>query len=278
MQHDITLRSLAGLSTPTLIRLIAGCDILAMLPTEFPSARDRRVDTLVALTDHRILHLEWQTGYDPSMPYRMLGYWLLIALAYPDRVIEQVVIQVGGRKPVAPGLETATLSFRYRVIDSRDIDPVPLLESGAINDAILAILFGTDDLTLKVRAILRRIAQLDAPARRDAVTQLLILAGLRGAVGLVLEEAKVMPLQITYENDPYLTELVRKGRIEGESIGEARGEALALIRLIEKRFGPLPASRRDLIKTAGPKAVEAWLDRFVDASSPDAIFAETPMN
>src|ERR1035437_2410222 len=118
MHYDITLRSLAGPGSPALIRMITGAAVVAALPTEFPSAKDRHVDTLVSLEDDRILHLEWQTYHDGSMPQRMLGYWLLISIEHPGRLIEQVVIQVGGRKLVAAGLETGSPSFRYPGVDS----------------------------------------------------------------------------------------------------------------------------------------------------------------
>jgi len=53
--------------------------------------------------------------------------------------------------------------------------------------------------------------------------------------------------------------------------GRAEGEANALIRLLEKRFGPLPDDRRERIMRAEAGEIDAWLDRILDAPSPDAV-------
>ena len=53
--------------------------------------------------------------------------------------------------------------------------------------------------------------------------------------------------------------------------GEARGEAKALIRLVEKRFGPPAATQRDRILAANSIAVEAWLDRLLEAPTLEAL-------
>ena len=57
--------------------------------------------------------------------------------------------------------------------------------------------------------------------------------------------------------------------------GMAEGEASALIRLAEKRFGPLPADLRARVLTADAAAVEAWLDRLMEAPSLEALFSAT---
>ena len=122
MKFDITLRSLTAMGSPALIGMVSGARVVERLPTEFPEARDRRVDTLVRLDDGRILHIEWQSGYDPAMPWRMLGYRLPISASYPGVPVHQVVIQVGGSRLVAGSLEAEGLAFHYRVLDSRKMD------------------------------------------------------------------------------------------------------------------------------------------------------------
>ena len=279
MKFDITLRNLTAMGSPALIRMITGARVIERLPTEFPDARDRRVDTLVRLDDGHILHLEWQARHDPAMPWRMLGYRLPISAAYPGVPVRQVVIQVAGPRLVADRLDVEGLSFRYRVIDSRSQDPEPLLASPAPEDTVLAVLFGDPaGLPARVRAILSRLAGLDPQSRRDAMTRLLILAGLRNAVALVLEEAKTMPLQFEPITDPVFLDLIRQGRIEGEVRGRVEGEARVLLRLAERRFGPLPADVRDRIMTADSPILGTWLDRLMDAPTLDAVFAGRPVN
>ena len=53
----------------------------------------------------------------------------------------------------------------------------------------------------------------------------------------------------------------------------AEGEAKSLIRLLERRFGPLPAAVRSRIDGADLTQLGAWIDRVLDAKSLDAMFA-----
>ena len=64
-----------------------------------------------------------------------------------------------------------------------------------------------------------------------------------------------------------------EGRVEGEARGLAKGEAKSLIRLLERRFGPLPAAVRSRIDGADLTQLDAWIDRVLDAKSLDAMFA-----
>jgi len=66
----------------------------------------------------------------------------------------------------------------------------------------------------------------------------------------------------------------RRGYDQGWDEGLKEGEAKALIRLLERRFGPLSADRCEVILAAEAEAVEAWLDRVMDASSVEIIFAD----
>ena len=60
---------------------------------------------------------------------------------------------------------------------------------------------------------------------------------------------------------------------EGRAAGLAEGEAKALIRLAEQRFGPLPAALSARVATADAGAIEDWLDRLLTATSLEMLFA-----
>jgi predicted transposase YdaD len=51
-----------------------------------------------------------------------------------------------------------------------------------------------------------------------------------------------------------------------------QGEAKALVRLLEKRFGPIPPSLHERIFTADVISIEAWLDRVVEAHELLSVF------
>ncbi|MCA8954395.1 MAG: Rpn family recombination-promoting nuclease/putative transposase [Planctomycetes bacterium] len=74
-------------------------------------------------------------------------------------------------------------------------------------------------------------------------------------------------------------------RREGEALGEARGEARGtargqaegradmLLRLLERRFGELPAGVRTRVRTASIEDLDAWALRVLDAPALAAVFA-----
>jgi hypothetical protein len=59
-----------------------------------------------------------------------------------------------------------------------------------------------------------------------------------------------------------------KGRAEGE----AKGEAKILTRLLEKRFGAIPAPLHQRIFAADVGSIEAWVERAFDAPDLQSIF------
>jgi flagellar biosynthesis/type III secretory pathway protein FliH len=71
----------------------------------------------------------------------------------------------------------------------------------------------------------------------------------------------------------WLAEGRAEGRAEGEARGKAEGKAESLVRVLEKRFGSVPAVYLDAIAAAETGALEAWLDRAIDAESIEAVFA-----
>ncbi len=71
-----------------------------------------------------------------------------------------------------------------------------------------------------------------------------------------------------------ITEGRAEGRAEGETVGEIRGQAAVLLRLFERRFGPLGAEVRDRVTTATPKELLLYSERVLDAADIDSIFRE----
>src|SRR5882672_10749706 len=88
------------------------------------------------------------------------------------------------------------LTFRYRIIDMRELDSEVLLQSPAIEDNLLAILCRLNDNSPAVRRILARIAQLPASRRFNAMSHLLLLSGLRRLEAVIEEETGHMPVII----------------------------------------------------------------------------------
>ncbi len=67
--------------------------------------------------------------------------------------------------------------------------------------------------------------------------------------------------------------LMKEGEARGEARGELRGVARRLCRLLEKRFGPLPAEIAQRVGGAGIVDLDRWFDRVLDAATLDELFA-----
>ena len=65
---------------------------------------------------------------------------------------------------------------------------------------------------------------------------------------------------------------LQQGMQAGLQQGLQAGEALALQKLLTKRFGVIPAETISKITTASTAQIDAWLDRVLDAPSLDLVF------
>ena len=69
---------------------------------------------------------------------------------------------------------------------------------------------------------------------------------------------------------------IEKGMQAGIQQGMQAGEALALQKLLTKRFGAIPSETVGRITTASSEQLDAWLDLVLDAPSLSAVFGGTP--
>ena len=163
--------------------LTGGIAVREFLNVELPAVHSRRVDLVLLLADGAILHIELQSRNDRKMAFRMAEYWLLLKRLYL-RPVRQVVLYVGpGRPRMSSRLDEDNFQFYCPVVDIRKIEAAELMRSGNPGDLALAILAGGGKA--QAPEILRRAAALRGPARDKLLARILILAGLRGAVGKV---------------------------------------------------------------------------------------------
>jgi predicted transposase YdaD len=70
-----------------------------------------------------------------------------------------------------------------------------------------------------------------------------------------------------------------ESRAEGIAIGRAEGALLSqrgtLLRLLERRFGTVSSPVRAKVEAASAEQLDEWLDRFLEASSPDELLDQT---
>jgi predicted transposase YdaD len=64
---------------------------------------------------------------------------------------------------------------------------------------------------------------------------------------------------------------IKKGRLEGVTEGVTEGERAVLVRLLTRRFGPLPKSAAARIRRANLATLERWTDCVLTARTLDDV-------
>ena len=70
----------------------------------------------------------------------------------------------------------------------------------------------------------------------------------------------------------FLREGLAEARAKGLVEGRAEGEAIALVRLLEKRFGVLPTPLRQRVFSADLGSIEAWFGQAIDGPDLESVF------
>lgn len=69
-----------------------------------------------------------------------------------------------------------------------------------------------------------------------------------------------------------LATLGKTWREEWTAEGQHQAQTRTLGRLLERRFGPVPADIRVRLEAAETETLDRWLDRILDAPTRDAVF------
>jgi hypothetical protein len=195
-KYDVTLKLLLqGAARLTMLELTGGA-VERWLNVELPKVQNPRADLLGETADGGLIHVELQSANEATIPLRMAEYSLGVLRLF-GKFPRQVLLYVG-EAPLAmeSELRDPDVSFRYRLIDIRDLDGDRLLESLETGDNVIAILARLRDHKAAIRKIVGRITDLPAAEREAAFGQLLILAGLRRLEETVVREIQRMPVYI----------------------------------------------------------------------------------
>ena len=257
------------------------------------------------------LLIEFQSTCDRWMALRVAVYVLLLylhliredRLAPEDRLPPVYpLVLFNGESPwtakhelcdlIAPGPDGHPWPwaprFHYLLLDEQRYNPARL--QGMSN--LVAVLFQLEQCRTVAELgaqIERMIALLQEPANASLFRAFLTLvfAVLAPARGLALtpgdmdkmvEDPNMLAERVRKWEQDLLEQGIHQGVHQGLRQGRAEGEALALIRVAERRFGPLPAPLKERIMAADTGLVETWLDRVMTAPSRDAVFTECSLN
>jgi hypothetical protein len=184
-------------------------------------------------------------------------------------VPRQIVLYVGEEKMrMRDRIEGPDFSFRFHLVDVRELDGEALLASPNPGDNVIAVLTRLGNERETVRRILKRIADGPAAMREQAVAELMIVAGLRRRDDDVEKEARRMPILNDIMDTKVVGPLLRRGRAEGL----AEGQAELILGLMERRFGAVPPEIRERLAGLSPKQLRNAGLRILDAKRPADVF------
>ena len=163
------------------------------------------------------------------------------------------------------------LSFRYELLNARELDPEALLASPSVGDNVMAILTRLRASQDAVRQILRSVAALERPDRDVAFEALLMLAGLRELEETVEMEARNMPVFDDILENKVLGREYKRGLERGLEQGRLSGELDLLRIVIVDRFGSVPPALDSKISAMGPAELEEMARRVSRAATLDDL-------
>jgi hypothetical protein len=287
---DTILKQLLADPNGRALEYITGHRIVSWRNVEMPATRNLRADSVGRDEASALVQIECQTRNDPKMAVRMLNYgaWLVDDEGeFPF----QYVLYIGSAPVTMPdALRTRGVDYSYVLVDVRELDGEPLLDSPDLRDNILAVLMRLRDRRDAVRRIVARIAELDEADRRTAYKQLLTLAGLRQLGTTVKEEGKKMFVIEDYLEHDVFGPLVRQGleqgieegierglkqgRAEGREEGRVEGEhtaALGFLCMIVERLGPIPPVLMHRYATLSTAQIREESKRALAATASDEL-------
>ena len=130
--YDVVLKLLFRSQSSQAVREIAGGPVKRWLDKELPAIRNTRADLIGETVDGETVHLEFMSENQKFMGLRMVGYYAEVYQAC-GRHPHQVLVSVGRKKLRMRGhFKSPTMSFRFRVVDLRELDGELFLASNSV--------------------------------------------------------------------------------------------------------------------------------------------------
>ncbi|ACN98448.1 conserved hypothetical protein [Sulfurihydrogenibium azorense Az-Fu1] len=236
IKTDLLLKHLFKNPATKLIEIILGkkVDWQLLQDTDLKIVKNREADLVVKLEDNTILHIEIQSTNDPSMPYRMFEYFYLITDKYKPKDLIQVCIYIG-KEPLkmSDKIQFSDWTYRYRLIDIKDIPCKELITSQNITDKLLAGLCKIEDPKFYVENVIKEIKNANPKDRKELFTLFLEISKIRNNIeeeirSYITQEDFEMPITVEWtreeiESYPVLRDVLKIGKEEGFKEGIEKG-------------------------------------------------------
>ncbi len=244
------------------------------------------------------LMLEFQSTDEPFMAVRIMGYEGLLyehliralGLKREDELpaIIPVVLYNGASPwksktdvfdliaPTFPGMSEYLPRLRYKVIDIRRL---PLAELERMNNAVAGLFrLEASQSLVRSHAALKDLQNLldpqeHATLRRDIARWICEVLWPSRMPGVNLKGARQLE-EVSSMITENAWDWTAEWRMQGHEEGRKEGEAALLLRQVERKFGTVDAEVQRKLRDADADQLLDWGDRFVDADSVEAIFAD----
>jgi hypothetical protein len=179
-------------------------------------------------------------------------------------------------RPLPEALKPYVPQFRYALHDLSPRSDAEIKGDVLTRLVQLAMRWIVSDQPLE--QLERLIALIDQIADRDTALQILeslLRYDVQGTQRVDEDDARRL-LEQTAPGDPlmqtFIDRSIEQGREQGIEQGERKGEAKLLLRLMERKFGPTDARRRQQIQEADAETLLEWSERILTAETPEAVF------
>jgi predicted transposase/invertase (TIGR01784 family) len=198
-------------------------ELTKLEPSELASDPIRADSVILLESAEIIVHLEFQTQTDDTIPYRMANYWLRLYGKYPNREIHQTVIYLrptNSRLAYQTSFSSTKLNHEFNVIRLWE-QPTEIFQQyqGLLP---LAVLTNTTNPEATLRDIAKLIDNIeDQKVKIDVTAATSIISGLALNKEIIqrLLRSEIMKESVIYQ------EILLEGLIEGKAQGEAQGLA-----------------------------------------------------
>lgn len=292
MKYDTTLKELLQAGAPLLWEVLAQEQPEEFLTVELPSVQMRKPDFVARLASGALFHLELQGDNDLKMEWRELEYYLLLYKLFDQAPIQFVLYFGSAPMAMRSRIGNESLQFRFTLLDIRQLKSEYFLEGGSLSDALLAVLARAENLSPRevIEKVAEKLRPLPTKEQRDWMEKLMIISGIRGYEDIVRKEAEKMGISLDIRDNKFFQEAYAVGVEDGlkQGIGQGieqgvergieEGEAAFLMRMLERRFGPLPEWARERIEKMDRAALEEAGLRLLDAAKLEDVFPQQPSN
>jgi hypothetical protein len=265
--YDVSLKALFLREGNGIIRsMLFGGKATELLPTEQPNVTLRRADLVLRTEDGTIHQIEFQTTNETNFHLRMLEYQLFLLRTY-QRYAQQTVLYLG-RQPMrmTSTYSAPDLQYRFRIVNLRQMEAAPLLDSADLTDNILAFLAkGSPEKALDV--VLPRIRALQGPDQDLATGTITLLSGILG-----LERTLKTKLQEIGMIDVMQNKILGPAILQGIRQGKLEGKQELLRSLLTQKFGPLPAWAEERLAAGSSVELNLWAKAILSTSSLEDLF------